>query len=78
MSHEQLSHLKKDFVSESLSEEETKSVIKKIYKNYNILIDPHTAVGLGVLDKLSNDEINVILSTAHPGKFPEVIKEVTG
>ena len=77
LSHEQLSNLKKDFVSESLSEEETKSIIKKIYKNYNILIDPHTAVGLGVLDKLSNDEINVILSTAHPGKFPEVIKKVT-
>ena len=70
--------LKKDFISESLSEEETKSIIKKIYKNYNILIDPHTAVGLGVLDKLSNNEINIILSTAHPGKFPEVIKDVTG
>jgi threonine synthase len=78
LSREQLNFLKKDFISESLSEEETKSIIKKIYKNYNILIDPHTAVGLGVLDKLSNDEINVILSTAHPGKFPEVIKEVTG
>ena len=78
LSREQLSLLKKDFVSESLSEEETKSIIKKIYKNYNIFIDPHTAVGLGVLDKLSNEEINIILSTAHPGKFPEVIKEVTG
>ena len=78
LSREQLNLLKKDFVSESLSEEETKSIIKKIYKNYNILIDPHTAVGLGVLDKLSNDETNIILSTAHPGKFPEVIKEVTG
>ena len=78
LSREQLGLLKKDFVSESLSEEETKSIIKKIYKNYNIFIDPHTAVGLGVLDKLSNDEINIILSTAHPGKFPEVIKEVTG
>ena len=78
LNREHLSLLKKDFVSESLSEEETKGIIKKIYKNYNILIDPHTAVGLGVLDKLSNDEINVILSTAHPGKFPEVIKEITG
>ena len=78
LSREQLSLLKKDFISESLSEEETKSIIKKIYKNYNIFIDPHTAVGLGVLDKLANDEINIILSTAHPGKFPEVIKEVTG
>ena len=54
------------------------NLVKKIYKNYNILIDPHTAVGLGVLDKLSNDGINVILSTAHPSKFPEVVKQVTG
>jgi len=75
---EQMSILRDDFISESLSEDETKDVIKKINKNYNILVDPHTAIGIGVLDKLSNDGINVILSTAHPGKFPEVVKQVTG
>ena len=56
----------------------TKDVIKKINKNYNILVDPHTAIGIGVLDKLSNDGINIILSTAHPSKFPEAVKEATG
>ena len=78
LNSEQMGILENDFISESLSEDETKNVIKKMNENHNVLVDPHTAVGLGVLDKLSNDEINIILSTAHPGKFPEVIKEVTG
>ena len=75
---EQMSILRDDFIAESLSEDETKDVIKKINKNYNILVDPHTAIGIGVLDKLSNDGINIILSTAHPSKFPEAVKEATG
>jgi threonine synthase len=75
---EQMSILRDDFIAESLSEDETKDVIKKINKNYNVLVDPHTAIGIGVLDKLSTDGINIILSTAHPSKFPEVVKEATG
>jgi threonine synthase len=78
LNNKQMSIVRKDFISESLSEEETKNVIKEINKNYNIFVDPHTAVGIGVLDKLSIDGTNVILSTAHSGKFPETVKEVTG
>ena len=67
LNSEQMSILRDDFISESLSEDETKDVIKKINKNYNILVDPHTAVGIGVLDKLSvNDGIkyNFVNSTS--------------
>ena len=75
----QIKDIKKDFLSESLSEEETKEVMNRIKKNYNILIDPHTAVGIGVIDKLQNlDGKNVILATAHPAKFPETVREATG
>ena len=52
--------------------------MNKINKNYNIFVDPHTAVGIGVLEKLSIDGTNVILSTAHSSKFPETAKEATG
>ena len=31
-----------------------------------------------ILDKLSNNGTNIILSTAHPGKFPKTVKEATG
>ncbi len=78
LNSEQMNILREDFISESLSEDETKIVIKKINEKYNILVDPHTAVGIGVLDKLSNDGTNIILSTAHPSKFPETVKDATG
>ncbi len=35
-----------------------------------MILDPHTAVGVGAIKKLSLDDC-VVLSTAHPCKFPE-------
>ena len=54
------------------------SLYKNMYKDENMLIDPHTAVGIGVANKLSLDKKNVVLATAHPSKFPDVIKSETG
>ena len=41
-------------------------------------MDPHTAIGYGVAKKLKQDNSCVILSTAHPSKFPEAIKNALG
>tara|TARA_Y100000590_G_scaffold35433_1_gene38496 strand:- start:4706 stop:6091 length:1386 start_codon:yes stop_codon:yes gene_type:complete len=70
--------INKNFVSESLSEEETKFTIGEIYKNYKILIDPHTAVGAGVIKKVKLPENCIVLSTAHASKFYEVVTKETG
>ena len=51
--------------------------LKKIYKDQKILIDPHTAVAIGALNKIFLDEETVILSTAHPAKFSETVLEQT-
>ena len=71
----ELKKIKKDFVSETISEQELLSCIKKVYENHKIIIDPHTAVGLGALEKINLAGKNIILSTAHPCKFPEAIKK---
>ena len=71
----ELKKIKKDFVSETISEQELLSCIKKVYDNYKIIIDPHTAVGLGALEKINLAGKSVVLSTAHPCKFPEAIKK---
>jgi len=71
----ELLKIKKDFVSETISEQELLSCIKKVYENYKIIIDPHTAVGLGALEKINLAGKSVVLSTAHPCKFPEAIKK---
>ena len=62
--------IQKDFLSESCNEQETLEIIKKNYEINNIVLDPHTAVGVGVANKLSFNDC-VVLSTAHPCKFPE-------
>jgi len=62
--------IQKDFLSESCNEKETLDIIKKTYEENNIILDPHTAVGVGAANKLSFNDC-VVLSTAHPCKFPE-------
>jgi len=62
--------IKKDFLSESCNELETLDIIKKNYEENNIILDPHTAVGVGAANKLSFNDC-VVLSTAHPCKFPD-------
>ena len=73
----ELKKIKTNFCSESLSEHETKSVIKKIYKSQGILIDPHTAVAIGVSDKIPLKESTIILSTAHSSKFSDTVMKET-
>jgi len=64
--------IQKDFLSESCNEKETLDIIKKNYEENGIILDPHTAVGAGAAKKLSFNDC-VVLSTAHPCKFPDAI-----
>ena len=75
---ENLNKIHQNFCSESLSDEETKLVINNFYKKEKILIDPHTAVGIGAANKLSLKESIVVLGTAHPSKFFEAVFKETG
>ena len=72
-----LKKIRESFVSESLSEKETKIIIRKFYKKHRILIDPHTAVAVGVANKFKFKNDTVVLSTAHPAKFSDVVLSAT-
>ena len=69
-----LEMIQKDFLSESCNEQETLDIIKKNYDENNIILDPHTAVGVGAANKLSFND-SVVLSTAHPCKFPDATND---
>ena len=75
---EELNKIKENFCSESLSDEETKSVIKELFKNQKTLIDPHTAIAIGAANKISLEEKTIVLATAHPSKFSDVVIKETG
>ncbi len=62
--------IQKDFLSESCNEKETLEIIKKNYEENDIVLDPHTAIGVGAAQKLSLNDC-IVLSTAHPCKFPD-------
>ena len=64
----------------SFDDQQTLDQIAEIYKRYSYVIDPHTAVGmLGLHEYLKNSSRNtqgVVVSTAHPAKFPERVEPV--
>ena len=65
------------FLSYCVDDISTIDAMKKNYHLFNYLMDPHTAVASEAVDQLSQ-ELNgktIILSTAHPDKFPLVIKK---
>ena len=66
--------LQNDFDSESLNETEILNTIRNFYEENKIVIDPHTAIGVGVIKKLNLKDV-VILATAHPCKFPIAIEK---
>ena len=70
-----LEKIKRNFISEMLDENETVEMIKDIHEKYQIVVDPHTAVGIGAAKKLKFEKNCVILSTAHPSKFPKAIDD---
>ena len=69
-----LKNLQNDFDSQSLNEKEIINTIKNFYENNNVIIDPHTAIGVGAVEKLNLSDV-VVLATAHPCKFPVAIEK---
>ncbi|MBK1876298.1 threonine synthase [Pelagicoccus mobilis] len=61
--------------STRMDDAEIAEVISKVYREHDYVADPHTACGFKDLDHL---ETAIILSTAHPAKFPDVVEKCTG
>ena len=65
----------------SIDDATTKRTIKEVYEQYHYLIDPHTAVAYKAMDDYVQQhpgDKGIIISTAHPVKFPEVVEEEIG
>ncbi len=63
-----------------LDDDETLTVIADTHRRHGLLIDPHTAVGLGAARRRRHDFDGpmVVLATAHPAKFPDAVEQATG
>lgn len=74
--------MSQDFVSAFATEEAVSKKLAEIYRDHDMLIDPHTAVGLVANDILRREgQIagpSITLATAHPAKFPDAVAAATG
>jgi len=80
--HNDVNQIKMDISSWSFSDKKTKDCIQNIKNEFEYLIDPHTAVGILGLEKYrvqtNSKTKGIVLSTAHPGKFADVIEPIIG
>ena len=76
---QEINGLKNTLTGYTISDDETKSTLKAVYQNHNYLLDPHGAVAYSALEQYLSQNKNskgVILETAHPVKFYDVIEPI--
>jgi threonine synthase len=67
------------FRAHRANDAETLAVMKRIYADSGMLVDPHTAVGIASAEACAQPGMPTItLATAHPAKFPDAVQKATG
>lgn len=74
-----VSRIRALFSAVSADDATTLATIEDVYKRTGYLADPHTAVGLhAAYERMHENTPMVVLSTAHPAKFPDAVKQASG
>jgi threonine synthase len=67
---------------ERITDAETRDCLRRVYEEHGLLVDPHTAVGVLAArrfrEKSGFTGELLVLATAHPGKFPQIVQETSG
>jgi threonine synthase len=75
-----LSQIRAQFTADRADEEEVAATMRTVKRETGNFVDPHTAVGIAVAEKETRDPAvpMIVLSTAHPAKFPEAVGAACG
>jgi threonine synthase len=75
-----LSEIRALFGAARADEDEVAATMRATCREAGYVVDPHTAVGLAVAEKEHRDPAvpMVVLSTAHPAKFPDAVAAACG
>jgi threonine synthase len=61
--------------SSRMDDDQIVRVIAQMWKEWQYVVDPHTACAF---TDMAKEGVSVVLSTASPAKFPEVVQQATG
>lgn len=75
-----LAAIRKRFGAGRADEDEVAATMRAVRRESGYVADPHTAVGLAVIEKEHRDPAvpMIALSTAHPAKFPDAVAAACG
>jgi len=70
----------RDLQAFSVTDRETRACITEVHRRCGYVLDPHTAVGIHAHRQrpAADGVASVVLATAHPAKFPEVVEQAIG
>ena len=77
---EAIAAIRSEFSAARADEAEVAETIRHVLATSGYLIDPHTAVAMAAARKTAHDPAvpTVVLSTAHPAKFPDAVEAAAG
>jgi threonine synthase len=80
LDRDRLGLLDEQWSGASIDDAATTAIMAERYASSGLLVDPHTAVGLGAAAACRADPSvpMITLATAHPAKFPDAVQAATG
>ncbi|MBK8906831.1 MAG: threonine synthase [Rhodospirillales bacterium] len=68
------------FPAARFDDRETTATIRAVYRNRNIILDPHSAIGVAAARRCMEDASvpTIALATAHPAKFSDAVERAIG
>ncbi len=79
-----MARIRGDMWAVSIDDAETRQTIAETWRDHQALLEPHGAVGWAALNRYFDsgqpapDALAVSLETAHPAKFPDEVRALTG
>lgn len=63
----------------AISDEETGRCMNEVYRRHGYILDPHSAVAFeaSLRHRSSDSAPHVVVATAHPAKFPDIVESMT-
>jgi len=76
-----LDRIRRDVTGRSVDDDGTRATIRRVHEDTGHILDPHTAVGFQALVRELEERpgvLGVLVGTAHPAKFAEVVEPAVG
>jgi threonine synthase len=75
--------LRRELFAVSIDDETTRQTLARVHREHGVLLEPHGAVAWAGLERFAAENrasvaTAISLETAHPAKFPEEVRALTG